>query len=423
MAQSGDWISPRLYGEPWLEKPPLLFWLIGAGWKLGLRDEWAARLPIALLSIAFLAFFWWCLRREFGVEIATASTGILATCGGWLLYSHVAVTDVPLAATYSTAMLLAWRGRTRLAGVSLGLAVLAKALVPLALALPLLWWFRDRWRTLGIPLLLTTAVAAPWYAACAARHGRLLFDELIVRHHFARVFNAKAEVLHPQPFWFYVPVLILLLLPWTPLALAAHPRRLWADERTRFFVIWLGFGFLLFSLSSGKLPGYLLPLLPAAGVLLGISVVEAEHPRWWLAAAVAIAAGLYAAPNERLLEYMVRGPDAIPVSSLGLAVGLSAGAIAGWVAGGSFLRTVVAVALLMGGLRHWAAGIAERHTARPYAEIAGQICAEPGLHRVWRYGLSYYAQTEIPDCSAKLRRWRAGNSEFGLYLTDTSSKR
>jgi 4-amino-4-deoxy-L-arabinose transferase-like glycosyltransferase len=418
MAESGDWITPRLYGEPWLEKPPLLYWMIAAGWKLGLRDEWAARLPVALSALAFFALFWWCLRREFGIEIATASTGILSTCGGWLLYAHVAVTDIPLSVTFGAAMLLAWRGWLRLAGISLGLAVLAKALVPIALALPLLWWFRHRWRALVIPVLLMIAVAGPWYALALARHGRALFDDLILRQHFARFFSANSEVLHPQPFWFYAPMLLLLLLPWTPLALAAHPRRLWADERTRFLVLWLGCGFAFFSLSKGKLPGYLLPLFPAASTLLGISVVESERSRLWLAIAAAVAGGVFAAPNEKLLEFIVASNGSGPVVTSWAWAGLGAGLLAGWWAGGTFLRTFALVAFLMGGLRHWAAGIAERHTARPYEALAAQTCAEPDLHRAWRYGLSYYGRTGVPDCKSRPKRWHAGNSEFGLYLSD-----
>ncbi len=419
MAESGDWISPRLYGEPWLEKPPLLYWMTAVAWKLGLRDEWAARLPVALAAVVFLVLFWWCLRREFGEEIATASTGILSTSGGWLLYAHVAVTDIPLAATFGAAMLLAWRGWLRLAGVSLGLAVLAKALVPLALALPLLWWFRGRWRALAVPLGLTLAVAAPWYALCYARHGRLLWDDMIVRQHFARFFSAQAEVLHPQPFWFYVPVLLVLLAPWTPMALAAHPRRLWANAESRFFVVWLGFGLVVFSLASGKLPGYLMPLLPAASVLLGISIVEANDARRWLALVVAVAGALYAAPNEKLLEYVVSSAGGSPWTHLVWA-GLALGLAAGWWAGAEFRRTFIVVALLMGGLRYWAAGVAERQTARPHAAVAAQVCSEAGLHRAWQYGLSYYARAPLPECKSNPRRWHASDSELGLYLTDTS---
>lgn len=62
MARSGDWITPRLWGHPWFEKPALLYWMTGAGFRLGLGPELAPRLPVALLSLAFLAFFWWRLR-------------------------------------------------------------------------------------------------------------------------------------------------------------------------------------------------------------------------------------------------------------------------------------------------------------------------------------------------------------------------
>src|SRR3974390_874862 len=70
MARSGDWITPRLWGQPWFEKPALLYWLQGAAFRLGLGTEVAPRLPVALLSVAFLAFFWWLLRREFGCRAA-----------------------------------------------------------------------------------------------------------------------------------------------------------------------------------------------------------------------------------------------------------------------------------------------------------------------------------------------------------------
>ena len=70
MARSGDWITPRLDGEPWFEKPPLLYWMTGAAFHLGLGEEMAPRLPVALLSLLFLVFFHWFLRREFGAKAA-----------------------------------------------------------------------------------------------------------------------------------------------------------------------------------------------------------------------------------------------------------------------------------------------------------------------------------------------------------------
>ena len=107
MAYSGDWVTPRLSGQPWFEKPALLYWLIGLGFKVGLGTDLAPRLPVALLSLGFLAFFWYRLRSLWDAQVATYSAVILGTTAGWLAYSHVAVTDLPLAALFSAAVLFA----------------------------------------------------------------------------------------------------------------------------------------------------------------------------------------------------------------------------------------------------------------------------------------------------------------------------
>src|ERR1041385_5867373 len=95
MAHSGDWVTPRLWGEPWFEKPALLYWMTGMGFKLGLNDELAPRLPVAVCGIAFWVFFFWILRREFGDPAAWYAGAILDTSAAWLAYSHIAVTDLP----------------------------------------------------------------------------------------------------------------------------------------------------------------------------------------------------------------------------------------------------------------------------------------------------------------------------------------
>src|ERR1700690_4020353 len=87
MARSGDWVTPRLWGEPWFEKPALLYWMSGFGFLAGLGEELAPRIPVALFSSAFLVFFFWILRREFGETAAAYSTAILATSAGWLAFS------------------------------------------------------------------------------------------------------------------------------------------------------------------------------------------------------------------------------------------------------------------------------------------------------------------------------------------------
>src|ERR1035438_10379873 len=99
MARSGDWITPRLWGQPWFEKPALLYWMTGAGFRLGIGPDLAPRLPAALMATGFLVFYWWILRREFGARAAWFATLILGACGGWIVTSQVGVPDIPLAAT------------------------------------------------------------------------------------------------------------------------------------------------------------------------------------------------------------------------------------------------------------------------------------------------------------------------------------
>ena len=96
MAATGDWITPRLWGHAWFEKPALLYWMIAAGFKLGLGPDLAPRLPVAVLSLLFLGFFWQRLRALWDTRTATYATALLATSAGWLACSHVAITDVPL---------------------------------------------------------------------------------------------------------------------------------------------------------------------------------------------------------------------------------------------------------------------------------------------------------------------------------------
>ena len=91
MGASHDFITPRLDHQPWFEKPPLLYWMIALGRAARLPDEWAARLPVALMSLVFLLFFYDALAREFSRRVATAATAILSTSAGWIAYSSAAM--------------------------------------------------------------------------------------------------------------------------------------------------------------------------------------------------------------------------------------------------------------------------------------------------------------------------------------------
>ena len=262
MAHSGDWVTPRLWGEPWFEKPALLYWMEAAAFRLGLNDDLAPRLPIALASVAFLIFFYWVLRREFGDPAAAYATAILGTSVAWLAFSHVGTTDLPMSAAFAAAMLLSlgWieRGDRRwlpLAAALLGVAVLAKGLVPVVLALPLAWMGRRRLLDWFRPTVIATfaVVALPWYLLCFLRNGRRFLETFFWQQQFARF--VTPERAHGQPFWYYVPVLVAALFPWIPMLIPIARRSLYSDTRRRFLLAWVLFGLLFFSASRKKLPG------------------------------------------------------------------------------------------------------------------------------------------------------------------------
>ena len=279
MAATGDWITPRLWGQPWFEKPALLYWMTAAGFKLGLGPDWAPRLPVALASVAFLIYFFVALRREFGGRAAWYSCAILATSAGWLVYSHVAITDLPMSAAFAAAMLAILperRASTRalFAGIMLGLAVLAKGLVPLVLFIPALWFLRHRIRDLVLIFATAALVAAPWYILVTLRNGAPFLQQFFWKQHFDRF--VSSALLHGRPIWFYVPILLAGLFPWTPMLALLLSRRLYRDRRAQFLLAWFAWGFVFFSASRNKLPGYLLPLLPAVAALIGIAAAEAR---------------------------------------------------------------------------------------------------------------------------------------------------
>ncbi len=278
MARTGDLITPRLWGRPWFEKPPLLYWLIAAGFEAGLGPETAPRLPIAILSVCFLAFYGDRIRRLWDLRTACYATGLLATSAGWVSLSGIAITDIPLAVFFSAAVLLALEESPRpltWSAACLGLAVLAKSLVAPVLFLPVLAIdyrrFRE-WLRPG-PIAAFLAIALPWNLLCYLKNGGEFLYVLFVQQQFGRF--ATAERQHVQKWWFYIPALLMALFPWSPLL--AIIGRGWRDPRIRTLLAVVVFGFVFFSASTNKLPTYVLPLVPSACVLIGVSLARIPH--------------------------------------------------------------------------------------------------------------------------------------------------
>ena len=426
MARSGDWVTPRLWGEAWFEKPALLYWMTGAGFRLGLGDELAPRLPVALLSLLFLAFFHLCLRREFGARPASYATAILGTSAGWIAFSYVATPDLPMSAFFSAAMLsgMVWRGadpgsRDRwliVAAVSLGLAVLAKGLVPLILALPFAWYARTRWRDLlrWQPVVAFFAVAAPWHVLCYLKNGAPFVRTLFWEHQFRRFTSPALQ--HPQPFWFYVPVMAAALFPWTPAIALLFRRPLYADTRRVFLLLWLAFGLIFFSLSVNKLPGYMLPLLPPAAALAGIALEEARRGvRWVLAGAACLLCLVF--PLALILPQALASGglsrSQIPSWHFAWAIPIALAAAiwllesrrqrpaAVWLICGALTASVIYLKLVA--FPEIDSGYSARSLWSQISDVRSTVCIEE-VQRSWRYGLNYYSVEPLPDCEQSPRR-------------------
>ena len=423
MARSGDWITPRLWGQPWFEKPALLYWMTGAAFRLGVGPDLAPRLPVALMAVGYLVFFWWILRREFGARAAWFATLILGCCGGWLAYSQVGVPDLPMSAAFSAAMLLAlpWIGGrdTRylpVAAALLGLAVLAKGPVAVVLAAPLCLRFRDA-RDLARPRVVAPflAVALPWYLLCYLRNGDVFLHDFFVVHNLGR-FTSNA-LMHVQPWWFYLPVLAGLLLPWFPLLPLLGRRAPYRDPRRLFLLAWVVCGMVFFMAATNKLPGYLLPLLPAAAALMGLALEEVPAARagpWLACCALLLVAFPIAA--RMLPAALAGGLLKAPLPAFH-ATWLPAGGVAAavWLLESRARRLAAVLSIAAGA----AAGtVYLKRTAAPeldrmvsaralWHEVSGRadaVCVDQ-VDRNWRYGLNYYSGTPLPECSAEPRPW------------------
>ncbi len=422
MARSGDWITPRLWGAPWFEKPALLYWMTASAFHLGLGPDLAPRVPVVLMSVAFLGFFWWILKREFGCLAAWISTLILGTTAAWIGFTQVGVTDLPLTATFAAAMLLAlpWiaRRETRYlpaAAALLGCAVLAKGLLPLVLAAPLAMGWRN-WRDLLRPRVVAPflLVALPWYLLCYLRNGSTFIDVFFVQHQFGRFVSGALQ--HVQPWWFYLPCLAGLLMPWTPLLACLGGRDAYRDPRRLFLLLWAGFGLLFFSAAANKLPGYVLPLIPAIAALLGPALEARKRAGIWLVLC-ALVLVVFPVAVPMLPAAVVNGLSRAPRPDFRWTWLLPALAAAGaWMLEARG-RRVAAVLLVAAGTTAGVAYIKIADSAEldrlasartlwhSVASRSSDVCVE-ALRRDWVYGLNYYANYALPECSVQPRSVR-----------------
>jgi len=447
MAETGDWVTPRLYGKPWFEKPPLFYWGAALSFKLFGVSEVAARLPSAISALlATLALAWLALCL-YGAEAARWLLLLLPTTVGMIGFSHAAATDMPFSAMLTIAMVSAAvvLGLTRnentpilprtpwlallLFGFFLGLAVLAKG--PAAIVLSggaVFFWalFTKRWRD-AFRLLHPAAIASfcltalPWYVLCARRNPDF-FRIFIIEHNFQRYLTPEFQ--HIQPFWFYLPVQLAAFLPWTGILVwtavagaVRYAKSRMLSPHTAFLLCWSLFAILFFTLSKSKLPGYILPAVPALALLLAWSCrkLAIEHNRSFGAS---IAGFAFLCLVISVLAAKLFPNAALPSQQVKLALSFAFGMV-------SMANTILAAAFLCGRSRSeinlvslvcvvpvlFLFVIAGKPIAGVYSLSAKDLAAQlyssnvppeqtsvyHGMGRSLRYGLNFYLRREVPD--------------------------
>ncbi|MCP5195894.1 MAG: glycosyltransferase family 39 protein [Gammaproteobacteria bacterium] len=295
MAVSGDWLTPRLNGLKYFEKPPLQYWMTAAAFKLCGEHHWTARWWPATTSFACVLLMFWVGRRLYGEEVGLAAAAALGGCTWFMLNAHFNSLDAGLTAFLTLALLgflMAQRPEATpvenrrwmlVVWVALALAVLSKGLIGVVLpgAVLVLYILIERdWRMLtclhvGKGLALFLLIAAPWFIAVS-----LVNDEFarffFIHEHFARFTTDVHQ--RTGAWWYFVPELLIGALPWT-LFIALRLRDGWRREGERgvlqplrLLLIWAGFIFLFFSASHSKLPSYILPMFPALALFVGVQM-------------------------------------------------------------------------------------------------------------------------------------------------------
>jgi 4-amino-4-deoxy-L-arabinose transferase-like glycosyltransferase len=340
-----DYITPILYGQPWLEKPALYYWRAMFSFReFGVHD-WSARLPSASFAFVLCTLIYLHIRRfRPGGQLDAAL--ITASCAGILSFARGASTDMQLAAPFCIGMLgwYAWYETGSKFWLFdlyffVGAATLAKGPVAPFMALVILFLFtalRREWsllrRSIWIPgIILYLAMVLPWFIAVQHRNPQFL-RVFFLEHNLQRFATDRFE--HEQRMWYYFPIMLIALIPWAVIAITAlvdaiklsiaewrarhakgHyiglPRA--GDAFPEFLVLWALFPILFFTFSKSKLPGYILPSIPPITILCGdyLNRIRGRGLRPWLLVAHALFTGAITA-IVLVLPWHLQHPEGWP---------------------------------------------------------------------------------------------------------------
>lgn len=298
MAQTGDWVTPRLNGFKYFEKPPLQYWATASAYSLFGVDEWTARLWSCALAFLCIPLAYGFARYLYGEgPEALAAAAVLAVNPYFAIVGQLNILDSGFSFFVVASLFAFMRARTceplsrselgwmAAASASLALAVLSKGIVALvllggALVLHMLVT-RDvrHWRRwhFHVTLPLFLAITVPWFVAVSRRNPEFL-QFFFIHEHFQRFLTDEAD--REGPWWYFIPWVLFALLPWLVPIWRARGKLQWQRPTDDVGIaramlwIWCVFVTFFFSVSHSKLPTYILPVMPALAVLLAPYVVK-----------------------------------------------------------------------------------------------------------------------------------------------------
>jgi 4-amino-4-deoxy-L-arabinose transferase-like glycosyltransferase len=295
MHDGGNWITPRLEGKPWLEKPPLYYWITAPFYSIIGSRETAARIAPGLCALISAIAVFWLGSVLYGRLAGFLGAIILLTSLGFASFGRGASTDMPFTCCFTLAMaVLAAAAEIKLglrvlvAYVPLGLAVLGKGPVAiiLAIGIGIFFWLWDerggifrRWQI--VPgFIISVVISVPWFWLAFKQNGYAFISTFFINHNLARFVTDIHH--HSQPVYYYLPVLLGLIFPWTGWLLmlpwrspikAIRNWRQWNPGMV-FLALWVLVPIGFFSLSDSKLVGYILPSIPPLALILGIRIAR-----------------------------------------------------------------------------------------------------------------------------------------------------
>lgn len=455
MVASGDWVTPRLNGFKYFEKPPLQYWTTAALFSMLGEKDWVARLWTALIGFAGIMLTLYAGNRLFGAPTGAWAAAILAGSPLYVLLAQVNTLDMSVSVFLAAAIFAFASGRMLLFWAACALAVLSKGLIGIVLPLAAVGLYTLVKRDWSVPLrirpfaggALFLAITAPWFVAVSAANAEFAHF-FFIQEHFQRFTTEIHHRVHPA--WYFVPVLLAGFAPWlVPLGKAAYLAIKTRTDAELLLWCWVVVVFVFFSASGSKLPPYILPIFPALAVLAARGVTAATLKWQGIAIIpVALGAGLaiwkmgagarYAAYSEWLI-----------IAGVVLA---ACAAAAAWLAWRSRLTAGV-LALALGGLGSTLLGTVGHYTLSDRFSVASTVRALPSVipddaavfaldtydHTIpWALkrtvtmvhyrdelgmAIDWDARQFIPDLRAFAQAWNAAPQAWAFVGADTDVER